>query len=159
MIVRQARVADAAAIAALINPVVRDTSITFTTEEKNPESLAQAIDAPGSSYHVVELHGQVVGYACYFPFRNGPGYAHTKEHSIVLAPEARGHGAGRALMAALEAHARGAGVHSLFAGVSGENPAGVAFHASIGFQEIGRLPQVGRKFDRWMDLILMQKFL
>ena len=62
-------------------------------------------------------------------------------------------------MQRLESRARDAGAHSLFAGVSAENPAGLAFHARLGFAEVARLQQVGHKFGRYMDLVLMQKFL
>ena len=159
MIVRSANCKDAEAIAALVNPIIRDTAITFTTAEKDVDALREAISAADGAYHVAELDGDVVGYATYFQFRGGPGYAHTMEHSIALKPEARGSGAGRALMSAIEAHAKARGTHSLIAGVSAENPAGVAFHAAVGFREIAVLPQVGRKFGRWMDLVLMQKLL
>jgi phosphinothricin acetyltransferase len=81
------------------------------------------------------------------------------EHTIILAPAAIGRGLGRSLMAAIEAHARGQGVHSMFAGVSGENAAGIAFHAAIGYVPVAVLHQVGFKFGRWMDLHLMQKLL
>ena len=62
-------------------------------------------------------------------------------------------------MQRLEEVARHEGVHSLIAGISGENPDGVAFHEAIGFQHVARLRQVGFKFGRWMDLVLMQKML
>ena len=78
---------------------------------------------------------------------------------MILAGDARGQGVGRALMARLEDHARTQGIHVLIAGVSGENEAAIAFHRAIGFTEAARLPEVGRKFGRWMDLVLLHKRL
>ena len=162
MILRRAEARDAVAVAAIWNPVIRDTAATFTTQEKTAEGLAADFAtraAEGKLFLVAEEAGEILGFATYFQFRNGPGYARTMEHSIILSPAARGRGLGRALMAGIEDHARAAGVHSLWAGVSAENPAGVAFHLSVGFAEVARLPEVGFKFGRWMDLVLMQKIL
>jgi phosphinothricin acetyltransferase len=162
VILRAATAADAEGVAAIWNPVIRDTAATFTTQEKTPSGLAAdfaAREAEGKAFLLVEDAGQVLGFATYFQFRNGPGYARTMEHTIVLSPAAQGRGVGRMLMTALEQHAKSGGAHSLWAGVSAENPAGLAFHRAIGFAEVARLPQVGHKFGRWMDLILMQKFL
>lgn len=158
MIVRPATDKDAAAIAAIQNPVIRDTSITFNSQERSADEIARAI-ADWPCALVAEEGGNVLGFACYFQFRGGIGYARTMEHTIVLATEARGKGVGRRLMAALEEHARSAGVGSLWAGVTGENPDGLAFHLSMGFEEVARLPGVGYKFGRWMDLILLRKWL
>lgn len=158
MNIRQARPADAEGIVGLVNPVIRQTAITFTTEEKTIDGVAEVIRA-GMPHFVACRDGEIIGYACYFQFRGGPGYRHTMEHSITLDKGARGVGLGRRLMTHLEDHARRNNVHSLFAGVSSENPAGVAFHRSIGFTEVGYLPQVGHKFGRWMDLVLLQKLL
>lgn len=158
MIIRPAGLGDAAQIAAIQNGVIRDTAVTFNAEEKTPDMIALAIETC-PCFMVADTGDQVVGFASYAQFRGGVGYARTMEHTIVLAPDARGQGAGRALMEAIEVHARAANVGSLWAGVSGENPDGIAFHAKLGFVEIARLPRVGFKFGRWMDLVLMQKWL
>ncbi len=158
MIIRAAEARDAAAIAAIQNPVIRETAITFNSVEKSPEDVAEAIrDLP--CFLVAEDGGALLGFVSYIQFRRGIGYARAMEHTIVLAPEARGKGAGRALMTAAEDHARAAGIGSLWAGVSGENPDGVTFHARMGYEEVARLPKVGFKFGRWMDLVLMRKWL
>jgi phosphinothricin acetyltransferase len=160
--IRDATADDSAAIAAIWNEVIRDTVFTFNSVEKSPVDVANLIVEKarlGQGFFVAMAADTVVGFATYGQFRNGIGYQHTAEHSIVLAPLAHGQGFGRRLMDTLQDHARAAGIHTLWAGVSAENPDGEAFHARIGFTRIARLPQVGRKFDRWIDLILMQKHL
>ena len=158
MIVRRAVVADATRLAEIQNPIIRDTSITFNPQERTEAEFGEAIRTL-PCFLVAEVDGQVVGFVTYDQFRKGAGYARTAEHTIVLAETARGKGVGRALMAAAEDHARAADIGSLWAGVSAENPAGVAFHARLGYEEIARLPKVGFKFGRWMDLVLMRKWL
>jgi L-amino acid N-acyltransferase YncA len=156
---RPACAQDAERICAIWNHVIETSAATFTTAPKTESGITADIAARGPAFQVAEWDGQVIGFATYFQFRGGPGYRFTMEHSIQLAPEARGRGAGRALMGVLEQAARDAEVHSLWAGVTGENPDGVAFHARLGFVEAARLPEVGYKFGRWMDLVLMQKIL
>lgn len=160
--IRDATPDDAAAIAAIWNPVIRDTAATFNAQEKTSGDVAQMIasrQSDGHAFLVAARAGTLLGFATYSQFRGGIGYARTMEHTIILAPTASGQGTGRALMDRIEDHARSAGAHSLFAGVSAENPAGLAFHARLGFAEVARLQQVGHKFGRYMDLVLMQKFL
>jgi len=158
VIVRAAVPSDAARIADIWNPVIRGGIETFNSIEKTLADITAMIGARPCTL-VAEVDGRVIGFATYDQFRGGIGYRHTMEHTIILAPEGQGHGAGRALMTALEDHARAAGVHSLWAGVSGENTAGVTFHEAMGFEQAGTLREVGRKFDRWFDLVLLQKRL
>lgn len=158
MKVRPAVLSDAERIVAIQNPIIRDTAITFNSQLKTPDEVREAISTL-PCFLVAEGEEDVVGFISYMQFRRGVGYARAMEHTIVLSPEARGKGAGRALMSAAEDHARAAGIGSLWAGVSGENPDGVRFHARLGYEEITRLPKVGYKFGRWMDLVLMRKWL
>jgi phosphinothricin acetyltransferase len=156
--VRLATGLDAEAVAAIWNHYIRETSVTFNALEKTADEVA-ALIATRPAFFVALDQGRVAGFATYDQFRGGVGYARTMEHTIQLAPGASGRGHGRALMRAVEDHARMGGAHSMFAGVSGENPEGRAFHARLGYAETAVLPAVGWKFGRWMDLVLMQKFL
>lgn len=158
MIIRPANVSDAAAISAVWTPQILHTNVTFNSIPKSPGDVADMI-ANRPCFLVAVIDDAIVGFVTYDQFRGGIGYAHTMEHTIILAPEAQGQGAGRALMQAAIEHARAADIHALWAGVSGENTAGVAFHKALGFEHIAVLPEVGRKFDRLMDLVLMQKRL
>jgi phosphinothricin acetyltransferase len=158
MKIRDATTTDAADIAAFWNPQISDTIVTFNAVEKSVADVSRMIhDRP--CFLVLETEDSVAGFVTYDQFRSGVGYQHTMEHTIILAPHAQGQGEGRALMLAAMEHARARQVHSLVAGVSGENAAGVAFHLALGFEQIAVLPQVGRKFDRWMGLVLLQKRL
>lgn len=161
--VRPAAGSDIPGLLALWNPQIRQTTITFSSEEKTAEGLAEmfaARRAAGCEFLVAEADdGHLLGLATYAQFRAGNGYARSMEHTIVLAPEAWGRGIGRALMAAVEDHARGRGRHVMVAAVTGENAAGIAFHAALGYAEVGRMPEQGHKFGRWLDLVLMQKLL
>lgn len=159
MKIRPAIATDAAAIADIWNPVIRDTSITFTTAVKPVAVIENSITDSKGAFLVATHGGEVKGFATYGPFRGGPGYRHTKEHTIMLSQNAQGQGIGRALMAHLCDHARIENIHSLIAGISGENDKAIEFHRVMGFAEIARLPEVGHKFGRWMDLVLMQKIL
>lgn len=157
--IRPARPQDAEDIADIWNAIIRDTTITFTTAQKEADAIASDIARGAPVFVAATGAGRVDGFVTAGQFRGGPGYARTWEHSVHVRDGARGMGMGRALMATLEERLRRDGAHSLFAGVSGENRDGVAFHTALGFEMRARLPQVGWKFDRWHDLVLMQKFL
>lgn len=161
MIIRPARPEDAGAIIAFWNPLIRDTMVTFNPVQKTEAEVADSIRAKAAAGHgfFVAEDGGILGFASYGQFRAGMGYAKAMEHTIILSPEGRGSGVGRALMAAIEDHARAQGYHSMIAGVSGGNPEGRAFHAAIGYAEVAVIPQVGWKFGRFWDLVLMQKLL
>lgn len=158
MIVRKPNADDADAVRAIVNDVIENTTISFKPNSYSREDVLSLFDT-APCIRVAEVDGKIAGYASYDQFRKGLGYARCMEHSIALAPGFRGQGVGRSLMAAIEDHARGAGVGSMWAGVSGENPSGVAFHARLGYETVAVLPKVGFKFDRWLDLTLMRKWL
>ncbi len=162
MHIRAATPTDIAAILAIWNPVIRDSDMTFNSQEKTPTLLGEELGGKAKNTHPFLLAcagSDLLGFATYGQFRASNGYAHTMEHTIILAPDARGKGIGRSLIDALEAHARHHQVHSMIAGISHANTRGLAFHAACGYREIARLPEVGFKFNRWYDLILMQKRL
>ena len=158
MRIRGARPDDAKALAAIWNVMIRETLFTFTVEEKSPDGIAAMINDRPDGFWVADAGG-LIGFVTYGQFRAGPGYAASVEHSIVLTKVAQGRGIGRALMTKAFNSAAQQGCHVMMAAISGANPEAVVFHDALGFLPVGRLPEVGRKHDQWIDLILMQKML
>jgi phosphinothricin acetyltransferase len=161
VLIRPATAADAEQIAALWNHYIRETTVTFNPQEKSPREVAMLIETRANLGHVtlVAEAADLLGFTSYAQFRAGPGYATCMEHTILLEPRSRGRGAGALLLEAVCQHAKGAGAHQMIAAVTAENQAGLAFHLRHGFAEVARLRDAGRKFDRFIDLVLMQKFL
>lgn len=162
--IRPAIVLDAQAITDIWNPWIRDTGITFNAVDKRAQEVADLIVSRTTAGHgflvaVDDDFGTILGFATYAQFRGGIGYSRTMEHSIILSPVARSKGLGCALLTSVETHAREEGAHQILAGVSSENADGIRFHLAMGYAECARIRDAGYKFDRYMDLVLMQKFL
>ena len=150
------------AILAITNDAIVNSTALF---EYQPRTLAQQQDwfahkqADGWPVLVAEVGPAVVGFGTFGPFRDRPAYHPTVEHSVYVANGQRGCGIGRLLVEALIADARKRGLHTMIGGIDGSNAGSLAFHAALGFEEVGRLTEVGWKFDRWLDLVFMQKRL
>ncbi len=160
---RDAVAGDATAIAAIWNPIIRDTVVTFWPTPRRASEIATLIarrQAAGWAFLVAETTetaSGLAGFGSVFQFRGGPGYARTMEHTVYVAPAVQGRGIGAALLRALEARAAAAGARALIGAVTGSNAASLAFHRRHGYAPVGRIPEAGWKFGRFHDLVLMHK--
>ncbi len=157
---RDATAADLPAMAAIYDEQVRTSVATFDTAPRGTAYLGEKLAAAGGAdvVLVAVLAGEVLGYAFSGPFRPRPAYDGTKEVSVYLAADSRGLGLGRSLYAALLARLDALPlVHTQVAVIALPNAASVALHRSFGFEEVGVLREVGRKFDRWVDTAWYQR--
>lgn len=165
MIVRDATSADLPDIARLFNALIPTTTIAWRDDTAGEDEMRAWWDAQehqGNPVLVADVDGVVVGYITWTWFRGWtrfPGYRHTRELTVHIDAQAQGKGVGRALMEALVERARQQGIHALIAAVDAENRASLSFHQRLGFTEVGRMPEVGRKFDRWLDLVLLERIV
>ena len=158
---RLAERSDAAAIRAIYNAEVTATTVTF---DLVPRSLDEQLDwlATHSGGHpaiVAELDGEVVGFGVLSPFRDRPAYAPTVEDSVYVAADRRGKGVGRALLEDLVRLGKAHGFHSMIARIVGGHEASIQLHAVSGFEMVGVEREVGRKFGKWLDVVVMQQML
>ncbi len=152
-LVRPATAADVPVIARIYGAAVRTSVATFDLTDPPKSYWEHKISSsvPGDRMLVVQVGTAVVGYAHSGMFRSRPGYARTRETSVYLAPEAAGAGLGRLVYSQLLSLLRTDGMHLAVAVIAQPNPASVALHEKLGFELVGTLREVGRKFDRWVD--------
>jgi L-amino acid N-acyltransferase YncA len=162
---RDAVDADATAINAIYNDTVSTTTVAWT-EEHEPLGTRQAwLDEQrhlGNPVLVAERDERVVAFASYDDFRDSakwPGYRFTVEHTIHVHRDSQCEGVGGALLDALILRAAAAGKRVMIGAVDGDNAASIRFHERHGFTVVGRLPDVGFKFGRWLELVLVQRVL
>lgn len=161
-IIRPAAEADLPAILAIYNDAVAKTTAIWNDQPvdlANRRAWFHARAAQGFPVLVAEEDGLTVGYGSFGDFRPFDGYRFTVEHSVYVAEGVRRRGIASALLASLEERARDLGKHVMVAGIASDNDASLRLHERLGFVETGRMPEVGFKFGRWLDLVLMQKAL
>lgn len=165
MTIRSATAADLPGIVEIYNVSVTTTATWSETPQTLDEREAwfrtRSDAGDGVFVAIDEDDDIVVGFAAYGEFRNPhwTGYRYTVENTVHVRDGWGGAGVGGALMQALIAHATENGKHVMVAAVDGENEGSVTFHERLGFTVVGRMPEVGRKFDRWLDLVLLQRIL
>lgn len=158
LLIRRASARDIPAITQIYNESGVATTASYDIAPVSVSNRRLWFDSLVQANHpvlVAESDGEILGFANYGAFRPKAGYDRTVEHTVYVRQGSRAGGCGRMLMSALIDHARGQGVHVMIGMVDAENEASLAFHRRLGFVEVGRLPEVGRKFDRWLDLVIM----
>jgi phosphinothricin acetyltransferase len=160
--IRHATNADLPSILAIYNDAVLNTTAIWNetpVDLENRRAWMQARRAAGFPVLVAEVDGRVSGYGSFGDFRPFEGYRVTVEHSLYVSSGARRRGLGAALLSALIDEARGLEKRAMIGGIDGTNEPSLALHRKFGFVEAGRLPGVGVKFGKPLDLVLMQKSL
>lgn len=161
--IRPSRDADLPSIAAIYRWHVEHGSGTFELDPPADAEMARRradVLATGMPWLVAERDGAVAGYAYAAPFRPRRAYRFCVEDSIYLQPEARGAGLGRLLLAELIARCSAAGARQMLAVIGdADNAASIGVHAALGFRHTGLLKSAGWKFERWLDVVIMQRAL
>jgi L-amino acid N-acyltransferase YncA len=163
MEIRDAREDDLAQMVAIQNALLATSTIEWRDEPYTVDERARWLrdhEVAGDAVLVAVDGTAVLGFAAYGDFRDTakwPGYRFVVEHTVHVREDQWGTGVGRSLVEAIVDRARAAGKRVVIAAVDGANAGSIRFHERVGFTEVGRLPHLGFKHDRWLDLVLLQR--
>jgi len=157
--IREAKLPDLGAITEIYNEAILKTVATFDTQTKTVEEQKSWFAEHGSKYPmlVAEQDGYVVGWASLSMWSDRCAYSDTAEGSLYVKEEYQGKGIGRKLLEAIIRAGQKAGLHTVVARITGGNEASIHLCESVGFEHIGVMKEVGRKFGKLLDVNLMQK--
>lgn len=162
MKIRDARMDDAEAIRAIYNDAVLNTTAVFDYTAREPQAQRDWLQMKAEQnlpVLVAEESGTVLGYASYGPFRPWPAYLYTVENAIYIAPQSRGKGIGAQLLQPLLQIAKDRGLRTMIAGITADNAASLRLHEKLGYVQAGLIREAGWKFERWLDLVFLQRML
>ena len=161
MPIRPAHPRDLAVITTIYNHAVRHGTASFEFEPPDESEMARRFEtlrAGGYPYLVAEVDGAIAGYAYAGPYRARPAYRWSVEDSIYIAPQSQRRGVGRALLERLIVDAEAGGFRQMIAVIGDSaNTASIELHRRAGFRLVGTFENVGFKFGRWLDSVLMQR--
>jgi phosphinothricin acetyltransferase len=153
---------DVPEILSIYNEVIANSTAIYTEKAlSRDECLAWLKLRQQQDYPVLAATDDtgIIGFTSFGDFRAWPCYRYTVEHSVHVRADRRGRGVGRALMEALIPRAAALGKHILIAGIDADNVGSLKLHRSLGFEQVAHFHEVGRKFNRWLDLVFMQRCL
>lgn len=159
LLIRAATPTDGLAVMRIFNQAVLDTTAVWSDHPSDLSAREEWIASrsiKGLPVIVCEIDYRIVGFAALSDFRPLDGYQFTKEDSVFVDVNFHRRGIGRALLTSLLQEAHQIKAHAIVAAIDAENLPSIALHSSLGFREVGKLPQVGRKFGKWLDLVYMQ---
>jgi L-amino acid N-acyltransferase YncA len=163
LVIRPAEVDDMPAVAAIFAHYVTETLITFELQPPPVDvwrAKRRELETLGWPFLVAVVEEELIGYAYVMPWKSKPAYRHTVENTIYLAADHTGRGYGQGLLEELLACAAAADAREIVAVIADTgSPASVALHRRAGFNEVGRLRNVGFKHGEWIDTVLMQTSL
>ena len=160
--VRLAVDTDAEAIRDIYNQEVLGSTVTFDLVPRGLETQVAWLAAHDGAHPATvatDEAGEVVGFGSLSPWRSRPAYNTSVEDSVYVRDDQRGQGVGRLLLADLVERARSHGFHAVFARIVGGHEASIALHVALGFEVAGVEREVGRKFGRWLDVVVMELLL
>lgn len=162
MKIRPATTDDLNQILEIYNYSIVHTTAVYSYEPKNQTWIIDWFNIKqkeGFPVLVALEANQIVGFASYGHFRQWPAYLYTVEHSVHVHHQHQGKGVARGLMLELIRIAKSNGIRTMIGGVDADNKGSLIFHEKLGFESKSKLEQVGYKFDRWLDLVFVQKLL
>lgn len=153
---------DVPAITAIYRHYVVNSTATFDLDAPGETFMAEKfghlVDL-GHPTFVAERDGDLLGYAYASIYRPRPAYRFTCENSVYCAPDAQKQGIGSLLMETIIERSRASGFKQMIAVITAESAGSIHLHSKLGFREVGRYEAVGFKFDRWLDIVHMQRAL
>jgi len=162
MQIRDAEEGDLPGLLAIYNDVIATSTAIYSYAPVTLEDRVQWWRSRRAQDYPVLVAADdsgILGFSTFGDFRAWPGYRFTVEHSVHVRADRRGQGVGKELVMALFPRAATLGKHVMIAGVDAANAPSIRFHERLGFERAGLLREVGHKFDRWLDLVFLQRWI